>query len=144
MTARIKGNCLCGGVAYNIAPTHHVDACHCKFCQRWTGSAFIGVDIRDGDIQFEKDETLSWFDSSEWAKRGFCNTCGSSLFYKLNDVPDFWAVAAGTLDLPKDTEMVKEIFIDSQPDYYAFAGDRPRQTGEEVFAEIQEAQNSND
>ena len=36
------GGCLCGAVRYTVtgAPVRAV-ACHCKFCQRRTGSAFI-------------------------------------------------------------------------------------------------------
>jgi len=141
MTARIEGNCLCGGVEFNTGDIHHLDACHCSMCQRWTGGPFLGADYRNGDVQITKNDTLKWFESSDWAKRGFCSNCGSSLFYRLNDVPEFWAVCAGALNLPKDTSITKEIFIDEKPDYYKLAGDRDRLTGAEFLAQLQGQQN---
>lgn len=144
MSTRISGKCLCGGVSFNIARTDHLDACHCSMCQTWTGSAFIGVDIRDGDIVFENKATLEWFESSDWAKRGFCRTCGSSLFYTLKDDPKFCAIAAGSLDLPDGATLTKEIFVDEKPSYYAFDGDRPRLTGEQFLAAMQASSPSDD
>ena len=140
MTGRMTGRCLCGGVKFKVAPTTHVDACHCNMCRTWTGSAFVGIDIQDGDIVFEQDDTLAWYQSSAWAKRGFCSTCGSSLFYQLNHKPEFWAISAGALSLPADAKLEKEIFIDEKPSYYDFAGQRQRLTGEEVMAAAQESE----
>ena len=107
-------------------------------CQRW-GGPFIEMDTRKDEIAFEQDGSLTWYDSSDWAERGFCGTCGSNLFYRLKQ-GDMLAVLAGTLDLPTGLPVRKEIFIDEKPDYYDLAGDRPRQTGAEVFAQFQESQ----
>ena len=87
---------------------------------------------------------MTWFASSEWASRGFCSKCGSTLFYKLADeFGGVWTITAGAFDaLPANLPLSKEIFIDSKPDYYAFAGDRPRLTGEEVFAAADAERNS--
>lgn len=137
MSERIKGQCLCGAVAFDIGSEFYVDACHCQMCRRWGGGPFIGLDIRDGDVRFEKDEALSWYESSAWAKRGFCATCGSSLFYRLKENEDFWAIATGSLDLPAGVMIGKEIFIDEKPDFYDLAGGRPRLTGEEFLATLQ-------
>ena len=141
MADKIKGQCLCGSVAFEITTSIPVvDACHCKMCQRWSGGPFIGASIsRDSDIAFAYDDTLTWYDSSDWARRGFCSVCGSSLFYKLNDQPEHWAIAAGCLDLPDGVRMQHEIFVDEKPGYYAFAGDHPRLTGEETMAAFKAA-----
>ncbi|MBL4870969.1 MAG: GFA family protein [Robiginitomaculum sp.] len=137
-----KGQCLCGGVKFETPAPSHIDACHCKMCQIWTGSLFIGADFRDG-ITITRDEGLVWYESSDWAKRGFCKTCGSSLFYRLKDNDKFWAVSAGCLDLPKGAKLSKEIFIDEKPDYYALSGEHLRQTGTEFFASLKKS-NDND
>ncbi len=130
-----KGQCLCGDVEFETPAPSHIDACHCKMCQTWTGSIFIGADFREG-ITITNDKGLTWYESSEWAKRGFCQTCGSSLFYCLKDNNNFWAVAAGCLDLPTSTTLNKEIFIDEKPNYYTLAGDHSRQTGAEFLATL--------
>jgi len=112
-------------------------------CRQWTGSAFIGVDVRDGDIVFDADNTLVWFESSDWAKRGFCSTCGSSLFYRLKAVPEFWAIAAGSLDLPEATTLAREIFIEDRRSYYNLEGDHPKMTGVAFIALMQAQSETN-
>jgi len=133
MSGKLKGQCLCGDVQFETPMPGHIDACHCTTCRSWTGGPFVGADFRDG-ITLTKTDGLTWYESSEWAKRGFCKTCGSSLFYCLNDNPGFWSVASGALDLPAGLHLGKEIFIDEKPDYYDLAGDQPRLTGAEAFA----------
>lgn len=137
MTTRINGECLCGSVSFSTKATDHVDACHCNMCRKWGGSAFMGVDVRDGDVVFKADDTLTWFDSSDWAKRGFCGKCGSNLFYRLKELPDFWAISAGTLELPASTELSKEIFIEEKPAFYDLSGTHPKLTGEAFMAGMQ-------
>lgn len=140
MTQKLKGRCLCGGVQFETGEIHHLDVCHCSMCQRWTGGPFIGADYRNGDVKLTKDATLKWYESSDWAKRGFCSECGSSLFYRLNDIPDFWAVCAGALDMTSGITITKEIFIDEKPAYYDLAGDQERLTGAEFMASLQGSQ----
>jgi len=133
----IKGQCLCGDVTFETRAPDHIDACHCQMCQKWAGGIFIGADFRRADsVRITKDDGLSWYKSSDWARRGFCKTCGSSLFYRLNAAEDFWAVCAGTLDLPAGLNLTKEIFIDEKPDYFELAGAQDKLTGEEFFASL--------
>lgn len=136
----IRGHCLCGGVAFEISEEGIMDACHCKMCQRWTGSLFIEMDVEDAHMHFTSNETLAWYDSSDWARRGFCSRCGSSLFYRAKKEGAKWAVLAGSLDLPPGHSIRMEIFIDEKPDYYELAGERPRLTAEETLARFGEAQ----
>ncbi len=132
----LEGKCLCGAVRFEVEEIHEIDVCHCNICRSWNGGPFVGADIR-GTVTFKSDETLTWFASSEWAKRGFCSTCGSSLFYKLKDQDDFWSISAGLFDLPEGLSIAKEIFVDEKPDYYDFSGSQPRYTGPEFLAMIQ-------
>jgi len=136
--ARINGQCLCGDVRFSAPEAHHIDVCHCDMCRRWTGSAFIGVDYRVDGIELTKSKGLKLFNSSDWAKRGFCANCGSSLFYRLNDNNSFWAVSAGSLEVPKGLALEKEIFIDEKPDYYDFSGNQKKLTGAEFFASLKD------
>lgn len=135
MTGSVKGHCLCGDVAFEVADVHEIDVCHCNMCRRWNGGPFIGADVRGG-VTLTKSDGLAWYESSEWARRGFCKTCGTSLFYRLKDDAAFWSIAGGTLDLPAGLKVGKEIFVDEKPDYYAFAGDQPRLTGPEFLKSI--------
>ncbi|MGB0906802.1 MAG: GFA family protein [Maricaulaceae bacterium] len=128
----LKGACHCGGVEFEVPAQSHVDTCHCNICRRLTSGPFIGMECHSG-LKLLKSESLKWYDSSEWARRGFCGECGANLFYNLKG-SEFYSISAGALNIPAGTELTKELFIDEKPDYYAIAGERIRMTGEEVFA----------
>ena len=135
MTAR-TGQCLCGAVTFSTddaSPEHTL--CHCKMCQRWSGGPFLTVTA--ANLVFEGKENLSRFQSSAWAERGFCNKCGSSLFYRLSK-SDRYAMCVGVFDETDDFVMDEELFIDRKPAGYAFAGDHPRLTEAETMAKYKE------
>ena len=133
----IKGQCLCGAVKFETTMPDHIDACHCSMCQKWAGSVFIGADYHKSDaVKLLSEDALTWYASSDWAQRGFCKTCGSSLFYRLKDVEDFWAVCAGSLDLPSGLSLSKEIFIDEKSDLFELSGNQDKLTGPEFLATL--------
>jgi len=128
----IEGHCLCGAVKVRATPLRrHVDACHCTMCRRWNGIAFVGVMC--GEIAFEGEEHVTSYRSSDWAERGFCNICGSSLFYHYLPF-DHYGFVAGIFPDDALLPIAEEIFIEDKPAYYAFAGDAPKLTGAEVQA----------
>lgn len=86
------------------------------------------------DIDLSGCTALKWYHSSEWAKRGFCEVCGSNLFWMMQD-ESMVVPFAGSLDDDTDVELVEEIFIDHKPAYYEFKNDTKKKTGEQVFAE---------
>lgn len=134
----LTGKCLCGAVGYTIDKEQkEVGACHCRFCQAWSGGVFIGVQAGADEAKLTGEENLTIYKSSDWAERGFCARCGSSLFYRVTapgPMQGEFHFGAGTLDDWTGLEMTGEIFIDRKPEAYAFAGDRPRMTGAEMFA----------
>ncbi len=129
------GHCLCGAVAYaGKGERGAIHVCHCADCRRWTGGPFMGVQFTDG-VEVSNPDEINWYKSSDWAARGSCRACGTTLFYRLAATPDNLIVTAGSLDDASGMGEIEEhIFIDSKPAYYDFAGDAPRITGAEVFA----------
>lgn len=120
------GQCLCGNVAYEFeADVENVTACHCSQCRRTSGHYWAAFHVPHTAFRLTKDATLTWFASSDWAKRGFCNACGSSLFYQLRD-EDSINVAAGTLDEPTGLHLRRHIFTGSKGDYYDIADGLPQ------------------
>lgn len=96
-----KGSCLCGTVQYETAkPLEHVHHCHCSMCRRAHGAAFAtyGIADRNDFLVVEGEAHLKAFQSSEDAKRSFCDQCGSSLLYEHAAMPDVVFLAIGTLD----------------------------------------------
>ena len=128
------GRCLCGTVTYSakdVAPEAH--SCHCGMCRRWNGGPAFAVSV--GQIEFDGEQNITRFVSSEWAERGFCNRCGTNLFYYLKE-PKQYMIWAGTFDDSTSFELVDEIYIDEKPAWYGLVGDRPRLTGAEFMALI--------
>jgi hypothetical protein len=101
-------------------------------CRKWAGAPFMGVDCQS-EITIEGKESVTIFDSSEWAERGFCSKCGTHLFYHLK-AQNQYVVPAGLFTQVENLELHHEIFIDFKPDFYDFANETQKMTGEEVFA----------
>jgi len=77
------------------------------------------------DLTIESESTLSWYQSSDRAERGFCTNCGSSLFYRPID-SDHVSVAMGALDRPTGTHLRRHIFVADKGDYYDIADGLPQ------------------
>jgi hypothetical protein len=60
--------------------------------------------------------------------RGFCEQCGSVLFWK-GDGYDYIAIAAGSIDGKLGVTLDGHIFCDSAGDYYQITGGRFRAPG---------------
>ena len=131
------GRCLCGKVTFTIAqPVKHVAVCHCSMCQRWTGGPMMALHC-DGPVSFEGEEHVRRFRSSDWAERGFCEACGSAMFYRITaDGPMKGAttVAFGTLDDQAGFAIVREWYIDLKPDAYTLEGEREGLTEAQINA----------
>jgi hypothetical protein len=111
----------------------HVHACHCSMCRAWAGSPMLAATA--GSVSFRGEEHIVRYDSSEWGARGFCGRCGSSLFYHLKPA-DQYMIAIGAFDDQSTFELAGEIYVDEKPPGYDFAGEHPRQTGEEFLASL--------
>jgi len=94
--AKIKGECLCGAVAYRYeGPTGNLVHCHCSQCRKWHGSAFRSrVVIESKYYNWVKDADLvSEFAFSPTIIKTFCKVCGSNLV-------TIYPKEAGRLGLP--------------------------------------------
>lgn len=132
--AQTTGGCLCGKVSFTLSEMPEtVSACHCAICRTWSGGPFFAVHTEDTPM-IEGEENVTWYESSDWAERGFCAGCGANLFYRLKGDPPEYVVSAGALKDASGLTLAEQIFIEEKPAYYAFAGDIPALTGEEVFA----------
>ena len=122
----LTGRCDCGSVRFCIKNHRKaVTQCHCSQCRRFSGHVWASTHAKMTDVVFEADEGLIWYSSSDFAKRGFCKHCGSSLFYRMND-EDGIGISAGCLDRPTDLHMGKHIFVKDKGDYYEIGDDAPQ------------------
>ncbi|GAB4521520.1 MAG: GFA family protein [Roseibium sp.] len=117
----IKGRCDCGKVRFEVdAVRKTVTVCHCGQCRRTSGHLWASTHAPFAGLRFTADDGLTWYNSSNFAKRGFCRFCGSSLFYRMND-EDGIGIAAGCLDAPTGLQVSKHIFVKDKGDYYDIA-----------------------
>ncbi len=125
MAAVVKGRCECGAVAFEVTGARQaVTFCHCSQCRRFSGHHWAATNAPFDQVKFTADHGLKWHASSDWAKRGFCQECGSSLFYRMNG-EDGIGIAAGCLDGPTGLTPGKHIFIADKGDYYDASADAP-------------------
>ena len=131
----VHGRCQCGAARFEAVLTSgEVDVCHCAMCRRMTAGPQFAVSA-EHPVAFESPEAVSVYKSSDWGERGFCKTCGSVLFWRTQD-HQMGAINPFLLEDGPEFDFESEIFIDEKPDFYAFAGERRRMTGEQVFAEF--------
>ena len=121
---------MCGAVTFRISElASEFGSCHCKMCQRWAGSALLGLTVPKETITFEGSENVKRYQSSEWAERAWCDTCGSNLWYRVTAEGPYsgtYHMPIGLLDDASGLQMNREIFIDEKPDAFAFSGARDR------------------
>lgn len=87
-------------------------------------------------VSFTGSEEIAIFSSSDWAERGFCQQCGTHLFYRLKQ-NDHYALPVGLLDSSDTWIITEQIFIEQKPAYYSLAEKTKLLTGEEVFAQYE-------
>lgn len=94
------GGCLCGAVRYVVRGNPiNVRICHCRRCQKATGSAFFARALFPKESVSITGDTVG-FRSSEDLVRHFCPLCGSHLFAQRDSLPHALSVTLGSLDDP--------------------------------------------
>jgi hypothetical protein len=116
-----EGGCLCGDVRYRItAQPLRVTICHCTFCQRLTGSAFLVEPIfRRADVSFYGAVARRYDHQSDSSRKrvsvNFCGTCGTTIYLDLERFPEIVGLCGGTFDDPNwfDRSQCRHIFTRS-------------------------------
>ena len=123
---RVKGSCECQGVVFElIGELRDVVFCHCSQCRKTSGHYWAATQVSKGNLNLIKATSLSWYDSSDKARRGFCSVCGSSMFYERKGI-DKISVSAGSLEIPTSLDRMRHIYVASKGDYYDISDDLPQ------------------
>ncbi|MDM0042872.1 GFA family protein [Variovorax dokdonensis] len=119
-TAPYEGGCTCRQVRYRLASSPlFVNCCHCRWCQRETGSAFVinamiesdRVSLLQGDIDMVDTPSLS----GKGQKIARCQRCRGALwshYAGFGTAVSF--VRVGTLDNPDALPPQVHIFTESK------------------------------
>ncbi|MBT4521434.1 MAG: GFA family protein [Halieaceae bacterium] len=118
MTTITRGSCLCGNVSYEVVgDLRPICLCHCSQCRKASGHYTAATSAPISNITIE-GASLKWFDSSTYARRGFCDSCGSSLFYEPLGEKRL-AIFCGSIDGDPGVSIDSQIFVEEKGDYYA-------------------------
>jgi hypothetical protein len=133
--------CSCGALTLTLPePSKLVVACHCLDCQRRTGApfgvgAFYPVDavaISGTPKEFTREAA-----SGGKVHTYFCPNCGSTIYWKADNLPSLIGVAVGALADPKGLAPVKSVFEQSKHSWVRIYG------AVEHFQQSSVAKNSN-
>jgi len=101
-----QGGCLCGSVRFRtVGPPVKTTVCHCRFCQRAGGSAFMVEPMfLKSNVTFEGGP-ISTYDhrSPEHGRMlhlQFCPKCGSRVGLLLERFPALQTIYGGVFDDP--------------------------------------------
>lgn len=126
----IRGGCLCGAVRYSAnADPVFIGICHCRDCQKFSGSPFaVVVAVRKPELSVS-GETSTYTkdgDSGQPIHRRFCPTCGASLMDEADALPGVVMLSAGSLDDAAWVQPRVQIYCDSAQPWVELGGDMQR------------------
>jgi len=105
MTDDLEGGCACAAVRYRLAsPPMFVHCCHCRDCQRQTGSAFVI------NALIETDRT----DSGRPHLIYRCPNCRTAVWSEYGGLAALRFVRVGTLDNPAALSPDVHIYVRSK------------------------------
>ena len=100
MGDEMTGGCACGRVRFT-AQIRSDDAylCHCRMCQRTTGSISIAFkNVKQADVRWTGEP--DWYDSSPIAVRPYCRQCGTSIGFKFKEGSENLDLTVAAFDDP--------------------------------------------
>jgi hypothetical protein len=127
----VRGSCLCGGAAYEIAApiTGPIVACHCSRCRKARSAAHASnLFVERSRFRWLRGEELVASYKVPEALRfthAFCRTCGSSL-PRVDAQRDRAVVPAGSLDDDPGAREELHIFVGSKAPWYDIADSIPQ------------------
>jgi hypothetical protein len=128
------GTCLGGAIGCAVAPpTLFFAHCHCRYCREAHGAAFVSwVGAATERFRFLPGSTEPrWYQSSPQSRRGFCETCGTTLFFASTLCPGEIHVARTAITGAIDREPQCHVFYDQHVDWHAVGDALPRYSSEE-------------
>ena len=119
MATNLEGGCACGAVRYQLSsPPMFVNCCHCRDCQRQTGSAFVVNAVietdRIGLVSGKPEPVPVPTESGRPHDIYRCAICRTALWSDYGRRPALRFVRVGTLDDPAALPPDAHIFTRSR------------------------------
>ncbi|MFN8222460.1 MAG: GFA family protein [Gaiellales bacterium] len=120
----VSGGCLCGSVRFELEPPlRNILVCHCSLCRRagTLAGAYTAVPIER--LRLLSEGGLRWYVDRNERRRGFCQECGSTLFWQAGS--QSISISAGALDEPGELRVAEHIFTGSAALWESIPPDAP-------------------
>ena len=131
MPAQFFGGCACGAIRYSAEGQPLISMnCHCRDCQRETGSAYAAVlAVRRAPFRVTQGKPKYFVltaDSGHTTTRAFCGDCGSPLFGLPGNSLDMVTIRVGSLDDPSVFRLGQDIYTSSAQPWDHMNPDLPK------------------
>jgi hypothetical protein len=120
------GSCLCGNLRFEAQlPSKWMAHCHCSLCQRAHGApvvTWVGFEAETVRID-DPQSRLRWYESTPGAERGFCDRCGSTLFFRSRRWAGELHIVRSNFTGPLDREPQVHVYFDSHAPWLQLGDD---------------------
>ena len=99
-----------------------VGACHCSQCRKTSGHYAASFDADEAAVTWAA-KSLAEYTAPGGARRGFCPTCGSSLYFRGKGG---FSIEAGAMENPTGGRLASHIFVADKGDYYTLTDSLPQ------------------
>ena len=126
-TQVFQGSCLCGAVQFRVeGPTLWCAHCHCTHVPARPRRRLRDLGRRRGERITIDESRLLWHSSSDKAERGFCRSCGSSLFFRSERWPGEVHVTRANFHGDIDREPEGHAFYDTHVAWFPITDELPK------------------
>lgn len=127
MTANIEiteGACFCGAIKFTVeGEIPKVVYCHCSQCRKLSGHCVAAVSGVQGRTKIFGD--VNWFQSSPGYERGFCQHCGTPVFWR-DLARGHLSIMAGAFGADTKLSAQDHIFVADKAGYYPICDGLPQ------------------
>jgi len=120
----IHGRCLCGAVIVAADGLgDEISACFCDLCRRWGGGLQMGIEAPADRVRI--DGPVKVHRSSRLAERGWCDTCGSALFFRYVEGREagYLELSPGLFENAGGAHLTRVVYADRAPEGLRLAGE---------------------
>jgi hypothetical protein len=125
----LSGGCACGAIRFRLQePTYDTGWCHCRICQRVSGSAgMVFTTVAKSAYQIEQGAArLGCYKSTSFGERTYCLACGAPLTIHVNHQANEIDVTVGSLDDPNAVTPGFHIFVEQAPEWLSLTDGLPQ------------------
>lgn len=127
--ANLRGECLCGAVAYEYqGPNGNLVHCHCSECRKWHAAAFRSRVTIEGRFfkWIRGEDQVQQYSHTENVIKTFCKVCGSGLITIYPKRENLLGLPVAAVQGEFDPHQAFHIFTGNKAAFHRFHDQLPR------------------